>query len=311
MRGWRRFSSRGSLSAVTIFRSLANSGRSSGPKPWISPRSTKAGKRLSEGRHSASRKGGHPSAVSTLPARRCPQCGLPSGHRSAGSQVPEVRSRWKPAIGANELSQLNLPELFVQIRHITRPLRPRISPSKSGRQRDSPAKTACRALKRESCLLLGLKGWKVNGVWLLKNGTPFSVESGSDGPGFGNVDGQGNDRMHILNPAILGSVVGNPDTSQSVLARCSFAFMGPGESRRSIGRNTFRRGKIVNVNASLQRTWKLPQQKSPNLRGESINLMNTRQFAGPNFNLASPGLGRITNTLNDGRTFRFQLTLGF
>jgi ABC-2 type transport system permease protein len=37
--------------------------------------------------------------------------------------------------------------------------------------------------------------WTVSGVWLLKNGTPFSVESGSDGPGFGNVDGQGGDRQ--------------------------------------------------------------------------------------------------------------------
>jgi hypothetical protein len=156
-----------------------------------------------------------------------------------------------------------------------------------------------------------LKGWKLNGVWLLKNGTPFSVESGSDGPGFGNVDGQGSDRVHILNPAILGSIVGNPDTSQTVLARSSFAFMGPGESRGNIGRNTFRRGKIANVNASLQRTWRLPREMSLNLRGESINLLNTPQFAEPNFNLASPSFGRITNTLNDGRTFRFQLTLGF
>ena len=156
-----------------------------------------------------------------------------------------------------------------------------------------------------------LKGWKLNGVLLLKNGTPFSVESGSDGPGFGNVDGQGGDRVNILNPSILGSVVGNPDTSQSVLTRAAFGFMAFGESRGNIGRNTFRRGRIANVNASLQRSWKLPRETSLSFRGESINLMNTPQFAEPNFSLASPSFGRITNTLNDGRTLRFQLTLGF
>jgi hypothetical protein len=37
-------------------------------------------------------------------------------------------------------------------------------------------------------------GWIVSGVVLLKNGTPFQVTSGSDAPGFGNVDGNGADR---------------------------------------------------------------------------------------------------------------------
>jgi hypothetical protein len=87
--------------------------------------------------------------------------------------------------------------------------------------------------------------------------------------------------------------------------------MRPGELRGNIGRNVFRRGKIANVNASVQRTWKLPRETSLQFRAESINLLNTPQFAEPNFNLTSPSFGRITNTLNDGRTLRFQLTLAF
>lgn len=156
-----------------------------------------------------------------------------------------------------------------------------------------------------------LRSWKLNGVWLLKNGTPFSVESGSDAVGFGNVDGQGSDRVHILDPAILGRVIGNPDTSQALLPRSAFAFLSVGELRGNIGRNVFRRGKIANVNASLMRTWRLPGEKNLTLRAESINLLNTPQFAEPNFNLTSPSFGRITNTLNDGRTLRFQLALAF
>jgi hypothetical protein len=156
-----------------------------------------------------------------------------------------------------------------------------------------------------------LRGWSLSGVLLLKQGTPFSVESGSDGPGFGNVDGQGSDRVHLLDPAVLGRTIGDPDTSALLLPRSAFAFMRPGEDRGNLGRFTFRRGKIANVNASLTRTWRLGSERRLGLRTESINLFNTPQFAEPSIELASPSFGRITNTLNDGRTFRFQLRFDF
>jgi hypothetical protein len=44
---------------------------------------------------------------------------------------------------------------------------------------------------------------------------------------------------------------------------------------------------------------------------ESINLLNTPQFAEPGNEFASKNFGQITNTLNDGRTFRFRLELNF
>lgn len=39
-------------------------------------------------------------------------------------------------------------------------------------------------------------------------------------------------------------------------------------------------------------------------RAESVNSVNTPQFADRNFGLTSPSIGQITNPLNDGRTFR-------
>ena len=154
-------------------------------------------------------------------------------------------------------------------------------------------------------------GWNLAGVWLLKNGTPFSVESGSDGPGFGNVDGQGSDRPHLADPGVLGRTVGNPDTSTKLLPRSAFRYIAATEDRGSLGRNTFRRGKISNVNASMEHRWPLRHEWSLHFRAEAINLLNTPQFAEPSYNLVSPSFGRITNTLNDGRTFRFRLGLQF
>ena len=86
---------------------------------------------------------------------------------------------------------------------------------------------------------------------------------------------------------------------------------GPEELAGNLGRNTFRRGKIANLNASLARTWTLARELQMTLRAESINFTNTPQFAEPGTTLAAPNFGQINNTLNDGRTFRFLLRLVF
>jgi hypothetical protein len=156
-----------------------------------------------------------------------------------------------------------------------------------------------------------LQGWRTSAVLLMKTGTPFSVFSGSDAPGFGNVDGESGDRVNILDPSILGRVVADPDTSRALLPRSAFAFMSPGDLRGNIGRNTFRKGGIRNVNAVLDRAWRIAGETTLRFRAESVNLGNTPQFADPERNLTSKTFGLITNTLNEGRTFQFTLQFDF
>jgi hypothetical protein len=148
-------------------------------------------------------------------------------------------------------------------------------------------------------------------VLLAKTGPPFTVFSGSDGAGFGNVDGSPGDRPDLLDSSILGRTVNNPDTSVRLLPKSAFAFIGPAESRGNLGVGVFRRGGIRNVNASLSRTWTLAPERSLTFRAESINFLNTPQFAEPGTDLTSPSFGQITNTLNEGRTFQFQLRFRF
>lgn len=57
--------------------------------------------------------------------------------------------------------------------------------------------------------------------------------------------------------------------------------------------------------------WPFAGEQRLTFRPESVHFFNTPQFADPNFSLTSPIFGRITNTLNDGRTFRFTLSLDF
>ena len=153
--------------------------------------------------------------------------------------------------------------------------------------------------------------WEMFSVVLLKSGTPITVSSGSDGPGFGNVDGTSGDRVHILDPSILGRTINHPDTSTERLPRSAFAFIRPGETAGNIGRNTFRKDGIRNINFALSRNWKVAAEKTLSFRAESVNLLNTPQFAEPSLQLTSPSFAQITNTLNDGRTFRFVLRFAF
>ena len=156
-----------------------------------------------------------------------------------------------------------------------------------------------------------LGSWEMFSIVLLKSGTPMTVSSGSDGPGFGNVDGTSGDRVHILDPSILGRAIDRPETSAERLPRSAFAFIQPGERAGNLGRNTFRKDGIRNLNFALSRNWKVAVEKTLTFRAESINLFNTAQFAEPGLQLSSPSFGEITNTLNDGRTFRFLLRFAF
>ena len=156
-----------------------------------------------------------------------------------------------------------------------------------------------------------LGGWNLSSVMLLKSGTPFLVQTGSDSPGFGNVDGALGDRPNLLEPPILGRTIGNPDKSRELLPRTAFAYILPGELAGSLGRNVFRKGGICNVNAAASRRFAVRSDKAVQFRAESVNSLNTPQFAAPGSSLTNPDFGMITNTLNDGRTFRFQFSLEF
>ncbi len=153
--------------------------------------------------------------------------------------------------------------------------------------------------------------WQVSSVILLKSGTPFRVSAGSDNRGFGNVDGSGSDSALLLEPSILGRSVDHPDTSAASLPKEAFGFIEPTDPRGNLGRNTFRKDGIANINMGLSRRWTLAAEKTLLLRAEGLNLFNHPQFAEPGSSLTSRDFGVITNTLNDGRTFRFTLQFNF
>ena len=154
-------------------------------------------------------------------------------------------------------------------------------------------------------------GWQISAVVLAKSGTPFGVRAGSDAPGWGNVDGESSDNPILLDPSILGRSIDDPDTSAARLPRSAFQTIKPTDPRGNLGRNTFRKDGIANINAGLSRRWSLKGESTLLFRAESLNLLNHPQFAEPGRSLSARNFAVITNTLNDGRAFRFTLQVGF
>ena len=156
-----------------------------------------------------------------------------------------------------------------------------------------------------------LANWQISSVLLLKTGTPFGIRSGSDSPGIGNVDGAGSDRPDLLDPSILGKAIDHPDTSRQMLPLQAFAFIAPNSHGGNLGRNTFRKDGVWNVNMALSRRFLLPKKNSLLFRLESLNVLNHPQFAEPDLNTRSRTFAAITNTLNDGRAFKATLQFAF
>src|SRR5690606_2838194 len=99
--------------------------------------------------------------------------------------------------------------------------------------------------------------WQWNGVFLLKSGSPFSLRSGGDGPGFGNLDGATSDRPNVVDPSVLGAKVDHPDKSQALMPRSAFGFPSVDQASGTMGRNALRKDGVWNVNLALSRQFAL------------------------------------------------------
>jgi len=173
-----------------------------------------------------------------------------------------------------------------------------------------------------------LKGWQISGTTLLQSGVAYHFHTGSDAPGYGNVDGDTQDRPNILNPSLLGKSLDNPATVVALLGantcrppgtdglpylHCQYFDTNiPPGGRGNLGMNTFRKDGTANFNVAFGRSFRLPGgERSLDFRTEFINFFNTPQFDKPGVQLALTTFGKITNTVNKGRQVQFTLKLNF
>ena len=159
-----------------------------------------------------------------------------------------------------------------------------------------------------------LGGWSLSGTTILRSGTPFTIDTGSDAPPVGNVDGEYSDRPSILDTSLIGKSVDDPDTALEVLQPSAFdATAAFREGRGNLAPNTLRKDGISNFNFALSRSFPISRDQTRTVlfRAEAINAFNHPQFEKPNSSLSSQSFGQITNTLNAGRILQFHLRFAF
>ncbi|MBI4483327.1 MAG: hypothetical protein HY652_10610 [Acidobacteria bacterium] len=156
-----------------------------------------------------------------------------------------------------------------------------------------------------------LSQWQIRGTVLFKSGTPFTVYTGSDAPGLGNVDGEDGDRPNLLSTSLLGKSFADPDTSSQLLRTGAFNTSVPVEGAGTLGRNTFRKDGANNFNLSLSKPLLGRDGSLLRFQADFFNLLNHAQFDAPGFTLTNDDFGLITNTVNSGRVAQFSLRLTF
>ena len=154
-----------------------------------------------------------------------------------------------------------------------------------------------------------LGGWQVNGVFSAFSGRPFTLEASDSSlnmPGNFQTPDQVKDKVQIF-----GNVGDDgPYFDTSAFARVTEVRFG------NVGRNSMRGPRVVNMDASLFRTFKLSHTLDLQFRAEAFNITNTPHFGNPDGNVNSSTFGQILNTEGDNamgrsRQFRFGLRLSF
>jgi hypothetical protein len=128
------------------------------------------------------------------------------------------------------------------------------------------------------------KGWQTSGTTLFQSGVTYHFHTGSDAPGYGNVDGNTQDRPNILNPSLLGksldksrqvtallgaNTCGRPVTDGLPYLHCAYFNTNiPPGGCGNLGMNTFRKDGTANWNVALGRNFRVAGERSLDVRGE-------------------------------------------
>src|SRR5215470_11397984 len=161
-----------------------------------------------------------------------------------------------------------------------------------------------------------VKGWQLNNITAIQSGTPFTVRLGFNRSGNLNTTSfSANERPNLKAGASSNPILGDPNRYFDVNA-----FELPAvNTRGTLGRNTLIGPGVVNVDASLGKSFALGESRSLLFRAEVFNLPNHPNFAVPSGQIAftnaqgaiAPTAGKITSTVTTSRQIQFGLKFTF
>jgi hypothetical protein len=161
---------------------------------------------------------------------------------------------------------------------------------------------------RESNDLTGrwLGGWQLSSIFQARSGQPYTLILPIDN----NLDGNLTDRPASTNGLTFfeghGSqrVALNPGLDVFDIPALVSGFS-------TIGRNTFRGDKFINLDLALRKVFTITENQNLEFRTEVYNFLNRANFGLPVRVIGAPGFGSSVNTVNPARTVQFALKYSF
>ncbi|MCP9496211.1 MAG: carboxypeptidase-like regulatory domain-containing protein [Pyrinomonadaceae bacterium MAG19_C2-C3] len=148
-----------------------------------------------------------------------------------------------------------------------------------------------------------LNGLQIAATGRMQTGQPFTVNSIYDV----NLDGNLTDRLNSTN-----GIVATGDGRQPLrLTVNPISLLAPVGEDGSVGRNTFRAGSIVELDASITKRFTLREGHDVMLRVDIFNFINQVNYGIPVRFLEAPGFGQAADTITPGRRIQFALKYSF
>src|SRR5262245_49297083 len=149
-----------------------------------------------------------------------------------------------------------------------------------------------------------LQGWQLGGSFTVQSGSFFTVVNGIDRANIGAGPAQ---RPDLVRDPNLPRGERNPekwfDTSP-FLQPAPFTF-------GNAGRNVVIGPRLSNLDMSLQRNFRIREDRRIEFRWEVFNVLNTPHFDIPGLIAFSPNLGRIFSTAEPSRQMQLGLKMVF
>jgi hypothetical protein len=147
------------------------------------------------------------------------------------------------------------------------------------------------------------RGWQINGIALLRSGSPFTPQLAVTSP----VNGA------TVRPDLLcsGALTKSERTVQRYFDVGCFRIPDNSKVYGNAGRNLLRGPGQVNFDFSVFKKFELSEAVTLQFRMEIFNLFNTPQLGMPVRFIDTPEAGSIQNTVNTSRQIQFALKLYF
>lgn len=147
-------------------------------------------------------------------------------------------------------------------------------------------------------------GLQIASTGRFRTGQPFTVNSIFDV----NLDGNLTDRLNTT-----AGLISTGDRRQPLILTTNnpLSLLAPFGQDGQVGRNTFRAGNCLELDASVLKRWMLANTQSLVLRVDIFNFINRANFGIPVRFLEAPAFGQATSTITPGRRVQFSLKYSF